>query len=166
MSRFVDVDLGKLLTAGTPETRRAVFLGGLALLSIVNYLDLVGVLALGWTNNNIGWFAACWTLLIGVLFEPDGEILARAADLGYAFVGTLVLVVVALVSSPNVGMTYLFQATPIGQVVYAVVPTVANSLFVLSITYGSYVVLDWISEYRKLRQTTPEERVLEEVDND
>lgn len=162
MNRFGDLSLEDLLTPGTPAIRRVVLFGGLGVLAIVNYLDLIGALGLGWTNNNIGWFAALWTLLIGILLDPDGEILARLNDLSYAFVGTLVLVVVALVSSPDVGMTYLFQATPIGQIVYAIAPTVANPLFVLAIAYGSYLLLDWISEYRYLRQTTPEERVLEE----
>ena len=64
--------------------------------------------------------------------------------------------------TPDVGMTYLFQATSIGQIVYAIVPAVANALFVLAITYGRYWAMTGVSEYRHLRRTTPEERVLRE----
>jgi len=59
-------------------------------------------------------------------------------------------------------MTYLFQMTPLGQLAYAIVPVVANALFVLAITYGTYRAMAWGSAYWHLRRTTPEERVLGE----
>ena len=132
------------------------------MLAIVNYLDLVGVLGIGWTNGLVGWIATAWTLAVGVVLEPDDEVRARLNDLAGAFLGALALGVAAVFLRSDVGMTYLFQATPLGQLAYAILPAVANALFVLAIAYGAYLTLTWLSEYWHLRRTTPEERVLGE----
>ena len=154
------VDVSGLSRPGTRSTRRAALFAGLAVLAVLNYLDLVGVLALGWTNNFVGWLAAVWTIAVGVTLDPNDELAARVNDLGHGFLGTLAVVIVAYVASPDAGVTYLLQANPVGQVGYALLPATANGLLVLAVAYLSYHGAAWLAEYLRLRRTTPEQRVL------
>ncbi|WP_256288785.1 hypothetical protein [Halobellus inordinatus] len=139
-----------------------MLLGGLALLALVNYLDLVGMLGIGWSNNFVGWLAAVWTIAVGVTLDPGEELAARVSELGYGFLGTLAIAIVAFVASPDTGLTYLLQANPVGQIAYAIAPAVSNGLLVLVCAYLGYHGAVWLAEYLRLRRTTPEDRVLEE----
>lgn len=147
---------------GTPATRRALLFAGLALLTLVNYLDLVGVLGLAWTNNFVGWIAAAWTWAVALLFDPGEELEARLKDFGPICVALLAVIAIAYVSHPDIGTTYLLQATLIGQPAYAAMPTVGNGAAVLFIAWVFQRGLSWLSEYRHLRRTTAEERVFGE----
>ncbi|MFB6091620.1 MAG: hypothetical protein ABEK02_01270 [Haloquadratum sp.] len=149
---------------GSPASRRVALLGGLAVLAIVNYLDLVGVLGIGWTNERVGWLAAVWTLAVGVTLRPLEEMRERLSDLFAASLFVFGGVVVAVVTSPDVGTTYLFHATPIGQLLYATAPAVGNPVVILLVIYGANWSREWLSKYWHLRRTTPEERVLGQED--
>jgi len=72
---------------GSTRSRRVLLLGGLAALAIVNYLDLVGVLGMGRTNDLVGWIATRWAIVIGLVLDPDEEMFDRLNDLLRAFVG-------------------------------------------------------------------------------
>jgi len=143
------------------SVRRVVLFAGLALLAVVNYLDLIGVLGLGWSTEFVGWLAGAWTVVVALTVESGEELRARAVDVAQAFLGAVAVALVAVVSSPEVGITYVYHATPVGQVALATAPMLGNAWMVLAVVYGSYRVVSWFSAYRHLRATTPEERVLE-----
>ena len=143
------------------SVRRVVLFAGLALLAVVNYLDLVGVLGLGWSTEFVGWLAGTWTLLVALTVESGEELRARTTEMAYVFLGAVAVALVAVVSSPEVGITYVYHVTPVGQVALATAPMLGNAWMVLAVVYGSYRVVSWFSTYLRLRATTPEERVLD-----
>lgn len=63
---------------------------GLALLAVVNYLDLVGVLGLGWTTEFVGWLAGVWTVVVALTVESREESRTRGVDTTYASHGARV----------------------------------------------------------------------------
>jgi hypothetical protein len=162
MSRFADLSLADLLTPGTQRFRGIVLFAGLALLALVNYLDLVGVLGLGWTNNTVGWAAAIWTAIIAVLIGSRQELHRRVKELGALLIVAFGAVAVGLVTSPDLGPTYWYHETLVGQLTWAAAPSVGNAGIVLGTVYLVVIGFEWVSEYWYLRQTTAEERILEE----
>lgn len=146
---------------GTTLQRRAALLGGLGALATVNYLDLVGVLSLGLSTRLVADAAVLWvigwTLLGADLEDLKGHVRALAVPTA----GTALVLVAAAMAWPEVGGHYLIYATPPGQVALAVGPVVANPLIVLLVVWAGYGVLSWVQEWRYLRRTTPEERVLD-----
>ena len=153
---------GSLSRPGSPATRRALLFGGLGVLAVMNYLDLVGVLGLAWTNNSVGWMATAWTAAVALTLDPREELSACLKGFGSLLVAVFGMIAVAVVSNPDVGMTYLFHSTTIGQLAYAAAPAAGNGALVLFLVWIFVRGLSWFSEYRYLRRTTPEERVLGE----
>ncbi|SDY40153.1 hypothetical protein [Halobellus clavatus] len=162
MSRLADLSLEDLLTLGGPRIRGIVLFAGLGILALVNYLDLVGVLGLGWMNDTVGWAAAFWTGFVALLINSRRELHKRVKELGALLVLVFGLVAVGLVTSPGLGPTYWYHETLVGQLTWAAAPSVGNAGIVLGTAYLVVLGIEWISEYWYLRQTTAEERILEE----
>lgn len=149
------------MTYGTPIQRKIALMVGLALLALVNYLDLVGVLALNLSSGVVALAATFWTGAIFGLAGPDLEELKSLLVVLVGPVAAWIAGVVALGAAyPDVGDYYVVHATAPGQVLYAVAPVLELALAVALVG----VILAWGLEYRHLKNTDPEERILQETD--
>jgi hypothetical protein len=141
--------------------RRVALVGGLSLLGLANYLDLVGVLRVGLEAGAVSAAAGLWTIAIFAAMDYGPgrllEVRARLDDLLLVTGGTIWMVVVARVLNPDVGTYYLFHATAFGQLVVGVGPAIGLPTLLLVIWF----IAGRLAEYIRLRRTTPEERVLE-----
>ena len=149
------------MTSGTPLQRKIALTAGLALLALMNYLDLVGTLPLGLSSGVVALAAAFWTGAIFGLAGPDlGELKGLLVVLAGPVAVWIAGVVALGAAYPDVGDYYAVHATVPGQVLYAIAPVLELALAVALVG----VFLAWGLEYRQLKNTDPEERILQETD--
>jgi len=99
---------------------------------------------------------------MALLIDSRRELRTRLGEIGALLVVVFGAVVIGAVTSPELGSTYWFHETIVGQLTWAAAPSVGNAGIVLGAVYLVVVAIEWLSEFWNLRQTTPEERVLEE----
>lgn len=147
----------KLLT--TERRRRLVLFGGLGLVAVVNLADLRGVLRLGVMTPTYAWVGIGW---VGgyclLLVQEEGQAASRFYDLARLSLGFGLLVALQAATNPDMGAHYWTHATLSGQIVLVGGPMVWIATPVVGLAAG----IDWFKVYWRLRQTTPEERVLGE----
>jgi len=139
---------------------RVVFLAGILVLALLEWISRISVYSV-FPSGEVAIIAAyVW---IGIVLLPGDfpRLQPYAVELiGLAFAALMALVF--YVSHFEVGPHYLITAHPVGTALGAVwtvtaLPAVVLTLFTLLQEGG-----EWLAEWRRLRKTTPEERILDE----
>lgn len=144
---------------GRRRQRHVALVVLLAALSVVNLLDLVGVLQLG--LGSVAPLAGSAVGFVFVVVAADRHDMLRLAFKAVVlFTLALVTMVVSILSQPDVGTHYAIYATTPGLVGLAVGQATVGAAVTLSGSWGVWTALEFVHDYRRLRATTPEERVL------
>lgn len=131
-----------------------------ALLALLNYLDLIGELALNLRHWWIGFGTLLWVgVVLAYRNPPSGEVIRRLQEIGPAVALWALGAITLGILYPEAGNHYRIYATDLGQLELALGPVIVYGAFA---TFCA-LVLTWGAEYRHLKQTSPEERILEET---
>ena len=140
--------------------RRGVFHAGLLVLALLEWISRSSGVSV-FPSRDVAIIAAYVWIGIVVFSGDSPRLQPYAVELiGLAFAALMALVF--YVSHFEVGPHYLITAHPVGTALGAVwtvtaLPALVMTLFTLLQEGG-----EWLAEWRELRGTTPEERILEE----